>query len=89
MSQNNIPSTLPSVERIAQRVSAADRAQQKEIRLTIVEARELLAELAILTTKLGKNINEIHNIMLEIKGSGINNSSNQGNNSGGLDGGGF
>ena len=88
MSQNNIPNTLPSVERIAQRVSAADRSQQKEIRLTIVEARELLAELAVLTIKLSKTISEIHTTMLEIKTSSINKNSPT-NSAESFDGGGF
>ena len=69
MHQNNIPTTLPSVEKILQRVSAAERSQQKEIRITIQEARELAAELAILTAKLGRTINEIHQSLAEIKNS--------------------
>jgi septation ring formation regulator EzrA len=82
MSQNNIPTTLPSVEKILQRVSAAERSQQKEIRITIQEARELAAELAILTSKLGKTINEIHQSLAEIKNS-------QSSGSVRFDGGGF
>lgn len=67
MSQNNIPNTLPTVEKLIQRVSMAEKSQQKEIRITIQEARELTAELAILTSKLGKTVQEIHQTMLEIK----------------------
>jgi septation ring formation regulator EzrA len=69
MSQNNIPSNLPSVERLLQRVAVAERSQQKEIRITIQEARDLTSELAILTSKLGKTVQEIHQMLSEIKDS--------------------
>ena len=69
MSQNNIPSNLPSVERLLQRVAVAERSQQKEIRITIQEARDLASELAILTSKLGKTVQEIHQMLSEIKDS--------------------
>lgn len=69
MSQNNIPDKLPSVERLVQRVVAAERSQQKDIRLTIQEARELTAELAIITSKLGKTIQEINENLKEIRNS--------------------
>lgn len=67
MSQNNIPTNLPSVERLLQRVVAAERSQQKDIRITIQEARELTAELAILTSKLGKTVQEVHQMLAEIR----------------------
>lgn len=69
MSQNNIPNTLPSVEKLIQRVTAAEKSQQKEIRMSITEARELTTELAILTSKLGKTVQEIHTMLGEIKDS--------------------
>jgi hypothetical protein len=69
VSQNNIPTNLPSVERLVQRLIAAERSQQKEIRITVQEARELTAELAILTSKLGKTISEIHAMMSEMRDS--------------------
>jgi ABC-type transporter Mla subunit MlaD len=67
MLQNNIPTNLPSVERLLQRVAAAERSQQKDIRITIQEARELTAELAILTSKLGKTVQEVHQMLSDIK----------------------
>lgn len=67
MSQINIPIKLPSVERLIQRVSAAERSQQKDIRISIQEARELTAELAILTARLGKTVQDIHATLEEIK----------------------
>jgi chromosomal replication initiation ATPase DnaA len=60
MSQNRIPTNLPSVEKLLTRVSAAEKSQQKEIRITIQEARELTAELALLTSRLGTTIQEIN-----------------------------
>ena len=59
--------TLPSVERIMQRVMAAERAQQREIRITIQEARELVAELALVSVNLGKTVSEIHAMLADIK----------------------
>jgi len=67
MSQNNIPQTLPSVEKLLTRISTAERTQQKEIRITIQEARELTIELSILTAKLGRTVQEIHTALQEIK----------------------
>jgi len=66
MSTNNVPTNLPSVERLIQRLIAAERSQQKDIRISIQEARELTAELAIMTSKLGKTVNEIHQMLARI-----------------------
>lgn len=67
MLQNNLPNTLPSVERLIQRVNSAEKSQQKEIRITIQEAKDLTSELAIMTSKLGKTVQEIHQMLLEIR----------------------
>jgi hypothetical protein len=72
VSQNNLPNTLPTVEKLIQRISVAERSQQKEIRITIQEARDLTAELAILTAKLGRTVQEIHSMLSEIKQSTTN-----------------
>jgi hypothetical protein len=69
MSQNNIPTNLPSVEKLIQRVAAAERSQQKEIRITIQEARDLTIELSILTSKLGKTVQDIYKILQDLKDS--------------------
>jgi hypothetical protein len=69
MSTNNIPTTLPSIERIIQRIAVAEKTQQKEIRITIQEARELTTDLAILTGKLGKTVQEINENLKIIKDS--------------------
>jgi response regulator RpfG family c-di-GMP phosphodiesterase len=72
MSQNNVPNTLPGVERLIQRIAVAERGQQKDIRLTIQEARELTQELAVMTAKLGKTVQEIHTMLVEIRESTTN-----------------
>lgn len=68
MSQNNI-TTLPTVEKLISRVAVAEKSQQKEIRITIQEARDLTAELSVLTSKLGKTVQEIHAMLSEIRDS--------------------
>ncbi len=60
---------MPSVERLIQRVAVAERSQQKDIRISIQEAKDLTAELAILTSKLGKTVQEIHQMLAEIRES--------------------
>lgn len=69
MSQNKLPTNLPSVERLIQRCNIAERSQQKEVRITIQEAKELTQELAILTAQMGKTVQEIHQMLLEIRES--------------------
>jgi hypothetical protein len=72
MSQNNLPNNLPSVEKLIQRVAVAEKSQQKEIRITLQEAKDLTSELAILTSKLGRTVQEIHTMLAEIKQSTTN-----------------
>jgi len=84
MSANNLPTNLPSVERLVQRAMAAERAQQKEVRITIQEIHELTAELAIVTSKLGKTIADIHAMLGEIKNSSSKSSGPSGSFDGGV-----
>jgi len=69
MSANNLPTTLPSVEKLIHRVAVAEKSQQKEIRITIQEARDLTAELSVLTSKLGRTVQEIHAMLSEMRES--------------------
>ena len=69
MSQNNVPVNLPGVEKLIQRLAAAERSQQKDIRISIQEARDLTSELAILTSKMAKTMQEIHSMLAEIRQS--------------------
>jgi hypothetical protein len=61
MSANNIPDKLPSVERLLQKVSVAERSNQREIRMTVAEARELVTDLTLMTTRMTEIIISIHN----------------------------
>jgi hypothetical protein len=69
MSQSNLPTNLPTVERLIQRVTAAEKSQQKDIRISIQEARDLTAELAVMTSKLGRTVQEIHEMLTQIRES--------------------
>jgi signal transduction histidine kinase len=69
MSANNLPTHLPSVEKLIQRVASAEKSQQKDIRITIQEARDLTSELAVMTSKLGRTVQEIHAMLAEIRES--------------------
>ena len=69
MSQNSLPDTLPTIQKLVQRISVAERSQQKEIRISIQEARDLTTELALLTAKLGRTVSKIHQMLAAIKES--------------------
>jgi len=67
VSTNNLPTTMPSIQRLLQRISSAEKSNQKEIRITIQEARELTTDLALLTSKLGTTVQEVHSMLRKIK----------------------
>ena len=69
MSQNSIPTNLAMVQKLLQRVSSAEKTQQREIRISIEEARALTSELALLTTRLGSTVAEIHTLLKDIQKS--------------------
>jgi response regulator RpfG family c-di-GMP phosphodiesterase len=69
MSPNNLPDTLPTIQKLIQRTQVAERSQQKEIRISLQEARDLTTELALMTSKLGQTISEIHQMLAVIKES--------------------
>lgn len=68
----NIPNNLPGLEKLIRRISAAEKSNQREIRISIQEARELNSELAVLTANLGKTVTEIYQILNDIKESTTN-----------------
>jgi septation ring formation regulator EzrA len=74
MSRNDLPTKLTSVEKIVQRLVSAEKTNQKEIRLTVQEAREIVTDLSVLTSKLGKHIEEIHQKLdkIEVANAQIN-----------------
>ena len=69
MSQNNLPDTLPTIQKLLQRIQVAERSQQKEIRISLQEARDLTTELAMMSAKLSKTVSEIHQMLAVIKES--------------------
>jgi hypothetical protein len=69
MSQNNLPDTLPTIQKLIQRTQVAERSQQKEIRISLQEARDLTTELALMTSKLSQTVSEIHQMLSVIKES--------------------
>jgi hypothetical protein len=69
MSQNNLPDTLPTIQKLLQRIQVAERSQQKEIRISLQEARDLTTELALMSAKLSKTVIEIHQMLAVIKES--------------------
>lgn len=66
MQQNKFPTTLPAVEQLVRRVTVAEQSQQKDIRLSIVEGRALISELAMVTSRLGTAINSINTNLQQI-----------------------
>ena len=69
MSANSLPDTLPTIQKLLQRIQVAERSQQKEIRISLQEARDLTTELALMSAKLGKTVSEIHQMLSTIKDS--------------------
>lgn len=69
MLQNNIPQTLPTVEKLMSRLAAAEKSNQKEIRISIQEARDLSIELSIITARLGSAISEINQSLKRLESS--------------------
>ena len=67
MSQNDIPQTMPSIEKLLMRVKSAEQSQQRDIRISIQEARELALDLAMLTGRLGKTVDNINKSLNEMK----------------------
>ena len=63
---DNVPTRLATVEKLMQRVAVAEKSQQREIRISIEEARDLTRELAMLTAKLGQTITDIHGLLKDI-----------------------
>ncbi len=59
MPQDNLPQTMPGLQKLIARISSAEKSQQKEIKISIQEARELSLELAMLTSRMLHNIQEI------------------------------
>lgn len=66
MSANSLPHTLPTIQKLLQRIALAEKSQQKEIRISLQEARDLTVELAVMTSGLGAVISETHQMLAKI-----------------------
>jgi len=60
---------LATVEKLIQRIAVAEKSQQREIRISIEEAKDLTTELAMLTANLSTTISEIHSLLKDINKS--------------------
>lgn len=69
MSQNNIiPDRLPNVEKLIQKLAVAERNNAREVRLTIQEVRDIVADLTVLTTKMAGVVIEINQQLQSLGG---------------------
>jgi len=50
-----------------QRLAVAEKSQQRDIRISIQEGRELVQDLAILTVKMSKTVQEVHAMLSDIR----------------------
>ena len=66
MSQDSSPQHFPALQKIINRIAVAERGQQKEIRISIQEARELTLELSMLTAHMSYNIQEMKDALKKI-----------------------
>lgn len=69
MPQNNMPQSLPATLKLVQRLQVAEQSQQRDIRLSIPEARALVSELAVFAGQLGKAIQDINTNLKNINDS--------------------
>jgi predicted nucleic acid-binding Zn-ribbon protein len=60
MSIDNLPNRLTSVEKLVQRLKSAELSNQKEIRMSVHEAKEIITDLSILTSKMANHVQEIN-----------------------------
>ena len=56
---SDLPDKMPSIERLVQRIRTAEKANQKEIKITLQEGKELVYDLALISSKLSQTVSEI------------------------------
>jgi hypothetical protein len=56
---SNLPDRVPSIEKLVQRIKTAEQANQKEIKITLSEGKELVYDLALISSKLSQTISNI------------------------------
>jgi hypothetical protein len=56
---SNLPDRMPSIEKLVQRIRTAEKSNTKEIKITLQEGKELVYDLALVSSKLSQTIGEI------------------------------
>ncbi len=69
MSQDKLPDRLTSVEKLVQRLKSAELSNQKEIRMSVQEAREIITDLSILTSKMANHVQDISERLKKLESS--------------------
>ena len=56
---SNLPERMPSIERLVRHIRTAEKSNQKEIKITLQEGKDLVYDLALVSSKLSQTINDI------------------------------
>lgn len=67
MLHDKLPERLTSVEKLVQRLKSAELSNQKEIKMTIFEAREIITDLSILTSKMANHVQDIRDSLQKLE----------------------
>lgn len=59
MSISNIPNNLSCVDKLISKIKTADKSNAKEVRITMQEAKDLVYELALVSSKLTTTLHSI------------------------------
>jgi septation ring formation regulator EzrA len=68
MQTNNLPTSMPSIEKLLARIKNAEKSNQKEIKITLAEARDLAIDLAMMTGKMSATLKSINENLQKIAG---------------------
>ena len=63
---SNLPDRMPSIEKLVQRIRTAEKSNQKEIKITLQEGKELVYDLALVSSKLSTVVAEINQKLKEV-----------------------
>lgn len=69
MLTDKLPERLTSVEKLVQRLKSAEMSNQKEIRMSVQEVREIITDLSILTSKMANHVQEINERLKKLESS--------------------
>jgi hypothetical protein len=67
MSHDKLPERLTSVEKLVQRLKSAELSNQREIKMSIQEAREIITDLSILTSKMANHVQDIRESLRKLE----------------------